>query len=680
MGPPDPELRGGTGVPVAAQDCFLELDVRRARAWLSPTLARWLGWTTGSGDVALHRLARRIHAADRQLWAEVWRARRDGATGTGGAAAGSWSHEMRLRDALGRWQRVSGLARWWRQPDGLRLTVHWQLDSGPPPPGAHEADAAEEPPELTIARLRLALRRAEQRRHAAERANAAKTRFLAHISHEIRTPLSGVLGLTELALQRAHSADLRRYLEQARLSGQALHQVISDVLDLSRIEAGHTELRPVEFDLGALLCEAVRGLLPLTRGATLMLLFDHEGPEATVRGDPGALRQIITNLVGNAIKYTPCGAVRVIARIRPCGHERLQLQLDVIDNGPGIPETLRPLLFEPFVRGRTPAVQGPEGAGLGLAIAQALTRATGGQLALLDSPVGAHFRLEVTLAQVGALRQAPARAQAAPAWLVFPDRDSGEHMARRLRRQGWDCTLLTDVAQAVALARQPWGERAPVVLLAEPALQRDVQLRPLREALPDSALYLLIRPDWHEPLLESQARTLGIQPLVAPLTPTELVHLQRAPETAPAPPPHTPARLQARSGAGPAGARSSRRVLLVEDDEVNQLVGSEFLRALGLQVQVAADGQAALAACAAPGGGLDLVLMDLQLPDIDGLQVTQMLLERQRRGQWVGAPIVALTAHATPEHQAACEAAGMAGMLTKPLSLDLLRRVLPRWL
>ena len=220
--------------------------------------------------------------------------------------------------------------------------------------------------------------------------------------------------------------------------------------------------------------------------------------------------------------------------------------------------------------------------------------------------------------------------------------------------------------------RRPWSARArpdaeapDAVVVAEQALLPDSDLAALRALLPDACLHLLVRPDWHAPALAEAARVARIATLVAPLAPAQLRRLGVATTLADA-------------GTSTRHASSKAEVLLVEDNPVNQLLGKEFLRALGVGVRLAADGHEAVGACLERTP--TLVLMDVQMPRMDGLQATRELRALQAAGQWPGCPIVALTAHTSEEERQACQAAGMDAMLSKPLTLDTLRAHLAQWL
>jgi signal transduction histidine kinase/CheY-like chemotaxis protein len=657
-----PRLARSDRALAASRDGFWERHLRSGEAWYSERFLQMFGFAA-DGPGPIHA---RIHPDDLGGLRDAYRHALQ--------HCASFECEVRLLDGAGHWRWVRGRAQVWVDEHGQPELVAGSVTD------MHREKIAllalEEQSRRLEAQvhertehLAAALTLAEERRLEAERANAAKTRFLAHISHEIRTPLNGVLGLNELALRVAHSEDQRRYLEQARASGQTLLQVISDVLDLSRIESGHHDLRPKPFDLAHAMASTMRALMPLAGGRDLVLQFDYEGPAHWVRGDEGAIRQIVTNLLGNALKFTAQGRVTLQVQVAPASSGSAAVTVAVSDTGPGIAADRQAKVFEPFVQGE--AGNGQSGAGLGLAIAQSLARTMGGTLGLHCPPAGGTvFTLALQLPVADT--PAPAEPDLPPAgppglaWLVYPEPSAGDWLARRLTRLGWRCAVLPD--PGTALSRAQAGERPDLVLLAEPALAAGLDLLPLRAALPAAVLRLLIRPDWHDPVLEAQARQLQVLPLVAPLTPMQL------------------ARITAVPGSGhPSGLRqpnpvlqANAEVLLVEDNPVNQLVGQEFLKALGLRVRLANDGGGALVACTENPPAL--VLMDLQMPGMDGLTATQRLHEMQRDGLWPGAPIVALTAHASPADHAACRAAGMSGMLTKPLSLDMLRQQLPRWL
>ena len=666
----------------ASHDGFWEFGLRTGSLWFSPHFFTLLGLSSSMLKSARRVLQRRLHPEDRRRFVQRCRA--------AVAQRDSLDYELRFLDGTGQWRWLRGQARVWTDalgdPQQLCGAVSdVQLEKQALLELQHHRQRLEDLVQQRTAGLEAALALAEQRRQEAETANESKSRFLAHMSHEIRTPLNGVLGMTELALRSAQSPDQRRYLDAAHQSGQALLQMISDVLDLSRIEAGRVEHHPRRFDPAQALARNLRRLMPLARQRRLLLRYDWTGPSVDVVADDGCLGQIITNLLGNAIKFTQHGHVTLLTTARSCDAAGLNLDLaqashldlliSVQDTGPGIAADRRTEVFKAFVQGDQSLSRHHGGAGLGLAIALHLAQDLGARLSL-DCPAegGCHFSLALRLPLAPRATEVAATAQAASpvrlAWLVHDDHAAGDWLAARLRRLGWTAQVVLGVPTAAALGGRLDGAAPDLVLVAEQSLVGGVDLGPLRASLPTTCVRLLIRPDWHDPALEARAAALGILPMVTPLTPAQLDCIAADDDIV--------AEAEAGQRHTEPALRRGAEVLLVEDNLVNQLVGQEFLQALGLQVRLAEDGPAALAACLQQPPAL--VLMDLQMPGMDGLEATRRLRSLQQRGSWPGAPIVALTAHASPEDRSACRAAGMDGVLTKPLALNTLRHQLARWL
>lgn len=526
------------------------------------------------------------------------------------------------------------------------------------------------------ARLEAALAQAEAARAEAERATAAKSLFVAHMSHEIRTPLNGVLGLTELALQMATSTTQRRHLEVALQSGQSLLQVVDEVLDFSRSQGSAGPPADEAFDLPELLATTMRRVMPLARGREVALQFDWQGRHSRVRGDPVRLRQILVNLLGNALKFTEQGHVALSTDVVDDGAGRCTATIRVEDTGPGIAPDQHARVFDAFVQVDASLSRRHGGTGLGLATAQALARGMGGGITLHSQPgQGAAFTLVLPLATDGPPEPEPPP-PAGPVWLVATERHRAAWMLQRLLRHGSGTLLLTSLDEAMQHAARATASQRPVaVLVSQWSLTDPAALQALRCALPQAHLSLLLRPDWHQPALEQAAEALRITSAPLPLTPRALQALISPPPwaaavNAPAP---VPMATQA-----PLQAASSGHVLLVEDNPVNRMIGEGFLKALGLPAQTADDGMQALAACAREAPAL--VLMDLQMPVMDGLEATRRLRALQQAGHLQQFPIVALTAHALQSDREQAAAAGMDGYLTKPLLLEALRSELQRWL
>ena len=627
--------------------------------FVSDNFPRLLGYPRGTPGPDVETFLSWVHPDDRPaLQAEIGRA---------WGAPGIWESTYRLRQADGGWRWYRGRGR--SEPDGqgrVRMSgmvgdVHQQqLDREELAQHRHHlrrmvAERTE--------RLDAALAEAQRQREQAERASRAKSEFLAHMSHELRTPLNGVLGLTELALKVAERPAQQRYLQVALDSGRALLQLINEVLDFSRMEAGGLALAREPFDVADTVAEVMRGLMPEARGKGLLMRYDWAGPAGWVEGDAARVRQVVTNLAGNAVKFTRRGHVTLRGELVPDGQGGARVVVRIDDSGPGIDGTQRDRVFEAFVQADASLTRAHGGTGLGLAIARHLARAMGGDVVLERSDSsGSCFAFSWPAPRVADPRP-PAPRTMGRAWLVYRDIDSVHWLGGRIARLGWSYDACLGLAALVERARR---DPAPdLVVISEAALPPDANLAAVRAALPATRIALLVRPDWNQPALEQAAIALRMAIAVMPLSPYHLQGLLAGQVAAP--------------GRGvPAAAAASARVLVVEDNPVNLLIAEEFLRQLGHDPVGAADGEAALARCVeAPPS---LVLMDLQMPVMDGFETTRRLRALQAEGRLPPFPIVALTAHAGEADRHQSESAGMDGHLTKPILVDALRDTLARWL
>jgi signal transduction histidine kinase len=632
---------------------------------LSPNFAQLLGHPPGTPPPDRRGFMALVHSEDqpalRAAVARAWE------------GPGAWSATYRLRLADGGWRWFRGRGRTERDAQGqLRMSgmigdVHQQeLDRRELDQHRHHLRAMVA--ERTDA-LHAALEEARAQRQQAERASNAKSEFLAHMSHELRTPLNGLLGLTDLALQSADQPAQRRYLEVALRSGRALLQVIDQVLDLSRLDAGAVKLVHQPFDLSELLADALRALMPAAAGKSLSLRFDFVGDTTRVVGDAARVRQVTTNLVGNAIKFTAQGHVALTCHVEPHAAGRLHATVRVEDSGPGIAPALHERIFEPFVQADASLTRRHGGSGLGLAIARRMARAMGGEVTLERSTAsGSVFAFSWPLAPDAPHALLPP-VSPGHAWLIFRRHDSGQWLLRRIERLGWTGEQLPDVAAASVQARTRVAAEHPrLLLISDQALDAQTDFAALRAALPAARLVLLVRPDWHQPALERAAAAHRIEPALLPLTPGALRDLLAAPA----------ASLPSATSPPVAAATTAARVLVVEDNAVNLMITEEFVRQLGHEPHGACDGAAAIAACERQPP--QLVLMDLQMPVMDGLEATRRLRELQSQGRLPRFPIVALTAHAGEADRRQGSAVGMDDYLTKPILIDALRAVFLRWL
>ncbi|MEO8280718.1 MAG: PAS domain-containing protein [Ideonella sp.] len=591
---------------------------------------------------------------------------------------GFWSCEYRLRHADGTYRWVGSRGRTERLNDGaIRMTgmigdIHEQKMSREEL--VEQRKLLETTIEERTASLEAALREAQRQRLEAERANEAKSTFLAHMSHEIRTPLNGLLGLNELALREAASDQQRRYLKLALQSGAGLLDMLNGVLDFSRLNAGRIETRPEAFDLAEALATSLRQAMPQARQKGLGMMYDYVGPVTLVIGDLQRLLQVTNNLMANAVKYTDSGHIALRAEVSPSDAHHCIAEIECRDTGSGMSAEVAARIFEPFVQGDESLARRHGGSGLGLSIARGLAQSMGGDLRVQTAPgEGTSFRLSIAFglqAGVQPMNQLP---DPGLAWLIYTRRIPAEWIAKRLDRIGWRSEILDMQGLDARAAAMDAGAAEPpdLVIIAEAALESPEQLDEVRMQLAHTPVVLLVRPDWNQPRIEAAARANDMPLVFMPLTPGALLEL---------------ALMHGRKTGGadsafsslPSSAPTTGDILIAEDNAVNQLIITEMIGALGLGARLAEDGAQAVAACVARAP--DLVLMDLQMPVVDGIEATRQLLELQRQGRLPRFPIVALTAHATPQDRERCLNAGMQGYLTKPISLAQLRIELGRWL